>query len=85
LVEMVGWRRVVSTARPNSGPPRSKAVQVKVREALREVGSRNAGTPLEIASTPESATAPDENAFMSAKRVTPVINAPLWVNWFSWA
>ena len=30
-------------------------------------GRRNAGTPLEIASTPVSAVAPEENAFSTAK------------------
>ena len=33
-----------------------------VIEALRASGLRNDGTPLETASTPDSATAPDENA-----------------------
>ena len=34
----------------------------RVSAALRACGRRNAGTPLEIASTPVRAVAPDENA-----------------------
>ncbi len=38
----------------------------KVVAALRACGRRNAGTPLEMASTPVSAVAPDENALRRA-------------------
>ena len=42
--------------------PRMLAMIASVIEALRASGLRNDGTPLETASTPESATAPDEKA-----------------------
>ncbi len=38
---------------------------------------------MEIASTPESATAPDEKARRSANRVTPVSSDPFSVTWLS--
>ena len=41
--------------------PRITATQVRVMAALRDSGFRNAWMPFEIASTPLSATAPDEN------------------------
>ena len=40
----------------------SAPITVIVRAALSALGFRNAGTPLEIASTPVSAVQPDENA-----------------------
>ena len=39
------------------------AIQIRVIEAFFDSGFLNAGTPLETASTPVSATAPEENAF----------------------
>lgn len=42
--------------------PRITAIQPRVIAAFFDVGLRNAGMPLEIASTPDSATAPDANA-----------------------
>ena len=38
------------------------AMIASVIDALRASGLRNAGTPLDTASTPDSATAPEENA-----------------------
>ena len=49
---------------------------MSVRAAFLGSGARNAGTPFEIASTPESATAPDEKARSSANNVTPVSSEP---------
>ncbi len=47
-----------------------------VIEALRLSGLRNAGTPLDTASTPDSATAPDENARSSIRNASePVCDA----------
>ena len=43
------------------------AIHVSVVAAFFDSGLRNAGTPLEIASTPVSATAPDENPRSSMK------------------
>ncbi len=47
-----------------------------VRAAFFASGLRNAGTPLEIASTPVSATAPDENARAKMNNDTPPVNGP---------
>ena len=46
-------------------------IVIRVREAFLDSGRRKAGTALQIASTPVSATAPDEKARIRAKRVTP--------------
>ena len=56
-----------STAIPRNSVPRITATQVKVMAAFRDSGFRNAWMPFEIASTPLSATAPDENARSSKK------------------
>ena len=48
----------------------------RVIDALRGSCGLNAGTPLETASTPDSATAPDEKARMRMKRVMPAEVAP---------
>ncbi len=47
--------------------------------ALRDSGLRKAWIPLEIASTPLSATAPDENARSKRKKVTPpsIVSPPV--------
>ena len=45
--------------------------------AFFDLGLRNAGTPLEIASTPVSAAQPDENARASS-RISPIV-----VSWAS--
>src|SRR5256885_6137683 len=44
----------------------------RVSDAFLAWGRRNAGTPFEIASTPVSAVAPDENAF----RITKIVTTP---------
>src|SRR5690242_7071992 len=49
----------IATARP--------PIARRVRAALRDLGGRNAGTPLLIASTPVRAVQPDENAFSARK------------------
>ena len=49
--------------------PRMTPIQTSVVAAFFDSGRRNAGTPLEIASTPVSATAPDENPFNRMKRL----------------
>ena len=41
--------------------------------AFRGSGLRNAGTPFDTASTPESATAPDENARSSISRLSAAV------------
>ncbi len=47
---------------PSNRLPRIADIQIKVMPALRLLGSRKAGMPLEIASTPVSAVVPLENA-----------------------
>jgi hypothetical protein len=43
-------------------------------------GRLNAGTPFEMASTPVSAVAPDENAFSNTKSpIAPAVAAALWI------
>ena len=51
------WAR---TDTPRKSVPRIVAIQVSVMAAFLDSFRWNAGTPLEIASTPVSATAPDE-------------------------
>ena len=52
---------------PKNSEPRSTPIQTSVAAAFFDSGRRNAGTPFEIASTPVSATAPDEKPFSSRK------------------
>ncbi len=52
------WRARIET--PRNSDPRMNAIVVSVVAAFFDSGLRNAGIPFEIASTPESATAPDE-------------------------
>ena len=59
------------------------AIQPRVAAAFFDSGRWNAGTALEIASTPVSATAPDENARMRANSVTPLMSLPPSVKWSS--
>ncbi len=64
------------------------AIHVSVVAAFFDSGLRNAGTPSAMASTPVSATAPDENARSMISAVVPVSSAPLWVisssaSWFT--
>ena len=53
----------------------STPIATSVPAALRLLGSLNAGTPLEIASTPVSAVQPDANA-RSARKI--VASPPTW-------
>ena len=55
--------------RPKKQLPRMIAIHTNVAEALRASGFLNAGTPLETASTPLSATAPEANAFRKMNRL----------------
>ena len=82
--DRVGWRRWARTEMPRKAVPRMTPIQVRVRPALRLSGALKALTPLEMASTPVRATAPDENARRRANRVTPLTSAPLSVKWSSW-
>ncbi len=55
---------------------------VIVRAALSDLGFRNAGTPLEIASTPVSAVQPEENARSASKAIAKVFS-PTCSAWIS--
>ena len=48
--------------------PRIPAIIARVLAAFRDDGFANDGTPLETASTPDKATAPDENARSSIRK-----------------
>ena len=50
--------------------PRIVAIHVRVVAAFFDSGRRNAGTPLEMASTPVSATAPEEKPRNRMKRLS---------------
>ena len=71
----VGRSLTARIAIPRNRPPRIVATHIKVMAALRDSGLRNAGIPLEIASTPLSATAPDEKARINRKIDAPVSTA----------
>ena len=59
-VARYGRKWCARTETPRNSEPRIVAIHVSVVAAFFDSGRRNAGTPLEIASTPVSATAPDE-------------------------
>ncbi len=61
---------VVSHEIPRNNVMEMMPMTARVVAALRACGRRNAGTPLEMASTPVSAVAPDEKAFRSANTPT---------------
>ena len=58
--------------------PRMTPIHTSVVAAFFDSGRRNAGTPFEIASTPVSATAPDEKPLsrMKIPSVPPVMFSP---------
>ena len=68
-----------SAATPQNSAARMPPVHVSTVAAFFASGGRNAGTPFEIASTPDRAIAPDENARMSRNSETVPSSAPLWV------
>jgi hypothetical protein len=63
----------ISAASPISIAPSSKPSVISVRWAVRTPGLRNAGTPLEIASTPVTAEQPAANAFSSSRTLSVVV------------
>ena len=65
-----GAVRWASTETPKNSTPRIPAIHMSVIEAFLDSGRRNAGTPFEMASTPVSATAPDEKPFRMMKSVS---------------
>src|SRR4051794_40113864 len=79
----VGRSRWASTDTPKNDTPRMKPIHVSVVAAFFDSSFLNAGTPFEIASVPESAIAPDENARSRINVDRPVRRAPFFVNWSS--
>ena len=77
--DSVGRSCNAKAATPQNSPARIVPVQVSTVAACFASGGRNAGTPLEIASTPDSAIAPDEKARISKNSEAPPMRAPLWV------
>ena len=74
-----GSRWCASTDTPTNNEPRMIAIQVSVVAAFFGSGRLNAGTPFEIASTPVSATAPDEKPFNNKKIPSvPPVCCMLW-------
>src|SRR5450432_3970694 len=63
VTTLLGYGRkwCARTDTPRKSDPRIVAIHVSVIAAFLDSFRWNAGTPLEIASTPVSATAPDEN------------------------
>ena len=62
----VGCSRWASTEMPKNAVARITPIHTRVVAAFFDSGLRKAGTPLEMASTPVRATAPEENARMRA-------------------
>jgi hypothetical protein len=60
-----------STDRPRNITPSSEPMMTRVVRALRQAGSLNAGTPLEIASTPVTAAPPEAKAWSTTASVAP--------------
>ena len=75
----VGRSCNANAATPQNSPARIVPVHVSTRAALRASGGRKAGTPFEMASTPDSAMAPDEKARISRNSDAPPSSAPLLV------
>src|SRR6478752_4261919 len=63
----IGLSLEASTDTPRKHEPRITAIHISVCAAFRDSGFLNAGTPLLTASTPDSATAPEEKARSSIK------------------
>ena len=63
-----GWRWAASVEIPMKVTPRIPAIIARVLAAFRDDGLANDGTPLETASTPDKATAPDEKARSSIRK-----------------
>ena len=59
------WEAMIEM--PRNVVPRIPPITAIVSAALRDSGRRNAGTPFDTASTPDSATAPDEKALSSIR------------------
>ena len=81
----VGWMLWASTEMPMKATPKIRPMATRVVAALWDSGFLKAGTPLEMASTPVRATAPEENA--RSKRKTPTApnsGRPAASSWPPW-
>ena len=81
-----GLRWWANVEMPRKPTPKMAAIMARVWEALRDSGFLKAGTPLEMASTPDSTTAPELNARSSTNSVAPAMRS--WFSskwWASWA
>jgi hypothetical protein len=67
--------RCISTTSPANTVTSSPIISVSTARALRDVGGRNAGTALEIASIPVIAVAPEEKARSTNRTVMPSIGS----------
>ena len=67
---------VAMNDRPRNITPSSPPIHIRVVRAFRHSGGLNAGTPLEIASTPVTAAPPDANACRTTNSpIAPVVRA----------
>ncbi len=77
----VGEMWLASTEMPKKKPPRMVPMAIRVVAALWLSGLRKAGTPLEMASMPVSATAPEEKARSTSRIPTaPSVVPPLVIS-----
>ena len=67
------WKLVARNVIPMNRIPRITAIVISVRAALRDSGGSKAGTPVAIASTPVSATAPEAKARRRMRIPTSVV------------
>ena len=61
-----------STEMPRNIAPSREPIHTRVVRALRQEGSRKAGTPFEMASTPVTAAPPEAKARSTTKRAAPM-------------
>jgi hypothetical protein len=68
--------RIAMNDRPRNIVPSSPPIHIRVVRAFRHSGGLNAGTPLEMASTPVTAAPPDANACRTTNSpIAPVVRA----------
>ncbi len=65
------WTLAAKIDRPRNMIPSSVPMTTRVSRAFFQAGTLNAGTPLEIASTPVTAAPPDANAWSTPNRPAP--------------
>src|SRR3954463_5595114 len=76
----IAWTCAARIDNPRNITPSNDPMMIKVSRAFFHAGGRNAGTPLEIASTPVTAAPPEPNAFSAMKTEAPSNKpVPWWV------